>query len=208
VGVVHAVQQARLDLAAAPEVYLPHAQAPFGSMTLVVRTGSEPAALLRDCQKAVWEVDPLQAFARTAVVDDLVERTLAERRFLMGVASAFAAAALLLSGIGAYALLSFLVARRTTEIGLRMALGARSRQILALVLREGLVLLGGGLLLGYAGALGVGRTLRGFLFRTPPHDPLTLVAVGVAVACVGLLAFCLPARRAAGLDPARALRAE
>jgi predicted lysophospholipase L1 biosynthesis ABC-type transport system permease subunit len=208
VGVVRSVNQARLERDAAPELYLSHAQVPFGSMTLVVRTATDPAPLLRACQRAVWSVDPLQTFARTDIVEQLVERTLADRRFLMYVASVFAAVALLLSGIGAYGLLSYLVAGRTTEIGLRVALGARSGQIVALVLREGVLLLVIGLALGLMGALGAGRALQGYLFGIGPHDPATLAAVSAAVLAVGLLAFGVPARRAARIDPAHALRSE
>ncbi len=208
VGVVASVNQARLETDAAPELYLPHAQAPFGSMTLVVRTATEPRALLRDCQRAVWSFDPLQTFARTSIVEQLVERTVADRRFLMYVASAFAAVALLLSGVGGYSLLSYLVAGRTTEIGVRVALGARAGQIVTLVLGEGVLLLAIGTSLGLLGALGAGRALQGYLFGVTPYDPATLAAVSVAVVAVGLLAFGLPAARAARIDPARALRGE
>lgn len=208
VGIVASVHQARLEREAAPELYLSHAQVPFGSMTLVVRTQTDPAALLRECQRAVWAVDPLQTFARTALVDELVTRTVADRRFLMYVAGVFALVSLLLSGVGAYALLSYLVTGRTREIGVRVALGARSGQILALVLREGMLLLGIGLTLGLGGALAAGRALQGFLFGIEPHDPATLLLVSAAVAAVGLLASGLPAGRAARIDPVRALRAE
>jgi hypothetical protein len=207
VGVVGSVRS-DLERPAAPEVYLAHPQVGFGSMTLVVRTGSDPGTLVRDVQRAVWSVDPLQTFSRIDVVDDLVRRTVADRRLLMAAAGAFAGAALLLAGVGAYGLLSYLVVSRTAEIGVRVALGARGRQILGLILRDGAMLLAAGIGVGLMGAIAAGRGLRAFLFQIQPHDFVTLAAVVTAVALVGLLAFVLPARRAALLDPVRALRGD
>jgi putative ABC transport system permease protein len=208
VGVVGSVRQSDLERPAVPEVYVVHSQVPSGSMTLVVRTQADPAALVRDVQRAIWSVDPLQAFSRVDVVDDLVRRTVADRRLLMTVAGGFAAAALLLAGVGAYGLLSYLVVSRTAEIGVRVALGARSRQILSLILRDGAVLLAAGIGVGLVGAIVAGRGLRAFLYQIQPHDVATLCGVSTAVVLVGFLAFVLPARRAALLDPVRALRGD
>jgi predicted lysophospholipase L1 biosynthesis ABC-type transport system permease subunit len=208
VGVVGSVRQARLERAAAPELYLPHSQFPFGSMTFVVRARVDAATLLKDVQRAIWKLDPQQTFARVGVVSEMVARTISDRLFLMSVSGAFAGVALLLAAVGAYGLLSYLVSSRTREFGVRMALGAGTDRILGLVLREGCGLLAIGLGVGLVGAVAAGWALRAFLYGISPFDPATLLSVALAVTAVSLVAFGGPALRAARVDPARALRTD
>jgi predicted permease len=208
VGVVGPVQHARLDRPPEPEMFVPHAQVPFGSMTYVVRTSREAGALARAVQERVWSVDSGQAFSRVDLLETLVARSAADRRFVSALLSAFAVMALVLSILGVYGLLSFMAAQRTGEIGVRMALGASARDILRLVASEGAVLVGGGVLLGLLGTLAFGRTVRFLLFETSPADPTTLGTMAALIATTALLACLLPARRASRVDPLVALRGE
>jgi putative ABC transport system permease protein len=138
----------------------------------------------------------------------VVAETVAGPRFLTVLVGAFGAAALLLAAIGVYGVISFSVARRTREIGVRIALGADRAAVRRLVIREGMALAGAGLALGLVAALALSRVLSSLLFETRTHDPLTLAAVGVLLLFVALLACAIPARRAANLDPQTALRVE
>ena len=141
-------------------------------------------------------------------MDSVVAATTANSRFDAWLFGAFAALALLLTGIGVYGLLAFSVARRTNEIGTRMALGASRLEVLGMVLRQGLGLVGAGLLLGLAGAFAVTRSLTSLLFGVRPTDPLSFGLVAAVLIGVGLLASYIPARRATKVDPMVALRYE
>jgi ABC-type antimicrobial peptide transport system permease subunit len=139
---------------------------------------------------------------------EVVAETVAGPRFLTVLVGAFGAAALLLAAIGVYGVISFSVARRTREIGVRIALGADRAAVRRLVIREGMALAGAGLALGLVAALVLSRVLASLLFETRTQDPLTLAAVGALLLFVALLACAIPARRAANLDPHAALRVE
>ena len=206
VGVAAAVRHERLDQPADPEVFLSHAQVPFGSMTYVLRVQGDPAFVVGAARERVWSVDPLQSFYRTATVTELVARSLAPRRFLLLVLGAFAAMALLLTVVGVYGLVRFVAAQRSPEIGVRIALGAGAGDILRLVLAEGmgLVLLGIGL--GLGGALALAGSVRGLLYGVSASDPATLGGVSLLLASLALLACYLPAYRAMRVDPVAALR--
>jgi putative ABC transport system permease protein len=206
VGVVGAARHRRLDGEADPELFMSAEQVPYGSMTYVVRTSRGAAALIPAVQRAVWSADPQQAFYRTATLDELVSKSLSSRRFLLLVLAAFAAVALALAATGLYALVSFLAAQRTQEIGVRVALGARGADIFRLVAGEGLTLVGGGLLLGAAGALAAGRVLESALFGISPFDPGTALLVVGVLGTVAFGACAVPAGRALRLDPVEALR--
>ncbi len=207
IGVVEDVLHERLDAAAEPELFLPHALIPSGSMTYVVR-GAGAASLIEAAKAEVRAVDPQQAFYKTAAMPDLVGRTLAERRFLLVVLAGFAVAALVLAGLGLYGLLSFATARRTSEIGVRRALGADARRIARLVVADALPPLATGVALGLATAAALGGLLASHIYTVAPRDPVTYGGVIAALVVVGLVAVALPARRAIGLDPASALRAD
>jgi predicted permease len=208
VGVVASVRHEGLDLPPRPEIFVPHSQNPFGSMTFVVRTSGDPQAMLAALKAEIYAVDPVQVIYRAATARELVSKSLVERRFMLALIGAFAALALVLAATGIYGVISVATAQRTREFGVRMALGAGRREILGMVLRQGVSLAVIGLVVGLAGALISGRLLRSFLYGITPTDPLTLAAVVMALGLVAIAACVLPARRATRVDPLVALRAE
>lgn len=209
VGVVADTKTVYLKEPPRPTVYLPSAQAPwydFG-MNWVVRADLSAgfAGLLR---QTIADIDPRQRVERLRTMDEIVASTTAESRFDAWLFAIFAALALLLTSIGVYGLLSFSVARRTREIGARMALGASRAGVLRLVLKQGLTLTAIGLLLGLAGALALSRSLSTLLYGVRPTDPLSFLAAAALLLAVGAVASYLPARRATKVDPVVALRYE
>ncbi len=210
VGVVGDFRANRYDEAPKPVLFRVQADTPlFGpARHLVVRTAGHPAGLYRAIGhelKAAGAGDFLPLFVN---VQETLYAGTAGQRTLMLYLSALASVALLLAATGLYSVLAYSVARRTREIGLRIALGAERRHVLGQVLGEGVRLLGVGLVLGTAAALALGRVLRAFLFDVAPHDPLTLACVALLLSLIALFACCLPARRAGKLDPMAALRCE
>ena len=208
VGVVGSALHRRLDRGPEPELFMSSEQAPYGSMTYVVRAAAGAETLIGAVQRAIWSVDPQQSFYRTATLDELVAKSLSSRRFLLLVLAAFACVALALSATGLYGLVSFVTARRTQEIGVRVALGARGSDIFRLVVGEGMALVGGGLALGMVGALAAGRVLEGALYGVSPADPGTGLVVLSVIAAVAFAACALPALRALRTDPVTALRSD
>ena len=206
VGVVSQIRHDGLDGPARPEVFLPHAQVPFQSMTFVLRGPADPAALIAAAKREVWAVDPLQTFYDVATVQGLVDASVARQRFSMTLLASFAALALVLCATGIYGLISFTTAQRTREIGVRMALGADGHAIRRMVLREGGAVVLAGVAVGLGAAIAGSRLLRTLLFEIRPEDPLTLAFVCVLLTGVGLAACYLPARRATRVDPLVALR--
>jgi putative ABC transport system permease protein len=206
VGVVSEIRHDGLDRVARPEVFLPLAQEPFGSMTYVIKASGESAGLIDAAKREVWAVDPLQTFYDTARLDRLVAASVVRQRFSMTLMASLALVALVLCAMGIYAVVSFTTSQRTREIGVRMALGADGRQICRMVIREGTVVIAAGLGAGLVGSLAVSRFLRRLLFEIQPGDPMTLVTVIGLLAGVGLAACYLPARRATRVDPVVALR--
>lgn len=208
IGVVGDVLHTGLDAAPRPEFFRPFKQAAFGSMTFVVRTARDPAAALPSMKSALWEVNNQLPFWSATTMDTLVSGTLAERRFVAALVGLFSALALLLAAVGIYGMISYATGRRTQEIGVRIALGAGRREILTLVLRQGMRLPAIGAALGVLAALGMTRLLAKNLFGVRPSDPLSFAAAVLLLGLVALLACYLPARRAARLDPVTALRHE
>ena len=208
VGVVGATQHEGLDQRPRMEVFLPHQQVPSGSMTLVARTRLEPRMLIEPAKAAVWEIDPLQTFYRTATLDELVGRTLATRRFALMVLTGFSLLALLLAAAGLYGVLSSIASQYRREIGVRLALGARWADIVQLLLARGLAVAAAGIAIGLVGVAGGARLLRGFLFSVAPTDPVALGSAAALMLVVAGIACYLPARRAAAADPVEVLRAE
>jgi putative ABC transport system permease protein len=208
VGVVGSARHARLDREPDPELFLSSEQTPYGSMTYVVRVESDGAGWIAPVQRAIWSVDPQQAFYRTATLDELVAKSLSPRRFLLLVLAAFAAVALALAAAGLYGLISFLAIRRTQEIGVRVVLGARALDIFRLVVGEGMALAASGLVLGLLGGFWSARLLEGALFGVSSLDPGTALGVVSMMGAVAFLACSMPALRAARIDPARALRSD
>jgi putative ABC transport system permease protein len=208
VGIVGDARHDALDQPARAELYLAHPQAPTGAMTFVVRSRAGSPVTMDDLKKQVWALDPLEPLYRTATLDELVSRTLVGRRFSLVLLAAFAGVALLLAAAGLYAVISSSTSQRTREFGVRIALGAGRREIVGLVLREGLLLAVVGLLLGVGGALWLTRFLRSLLFGVTATDPTTFLAVGSVVLGITIVACYVPARRAIKVDPLTALRAE
>lgn len=194
--------------AAPPALYLPFAQAPGASGVLLVRTAGDPARLANPLRRAIWAVDPGLAVYGVEPLQATLVASVAQRRFTMLVLGAFAAVALLLALVGVHGVLSYTVSQRGAEMGIRMALGATRRDVVALVLRGGIGLALLGTALGIVAALAGTRLLASLLYGVGTLDPLTFLAVPAAVLAAAALASWLPARRATKADPVVALRAE
>jgi putative ABC transport system permease protein len=208
VGVVRSLRHDRLDAGPRAEILIPFAQSPTGTITLVARTTLDPRTLIESGKAAVWSVDPMQTFYRTATLDELVDRTLITRRFALIVLTGFAALALLLAAAGLYGVLSAIVSQYRREIGVRMALGAAWLDILRLVVARGLAVSAVGVAVGLVGVLGGARLLKSFLFSVAPTDPIAIGSAAILMLIIAAVACYIPARRAAGDDPVQALRVE
>jgi predicted permease len=209
VGVAGDVRQRALGLPPHPTVYRPRAFSFFGGGGyLVVRTAGAPLAMAGSVRKAILEVDSSQPVSGVRTMEEVISTSLVSRRFILTVLGGFAASALLLAAIGLYGVIAYHVSLRTREIGIRMALGATRGNAIAVVLRQGMGMVGIGILLGIAGSVALTRVLVNMLYEIKPTDPLTLSTVSLLLAGIGLLACLLPARRAARVDPMVALRHE
>jgi putative ABC transport system permease protein len=185
---------------------LPHGRA--GAGVLLVRASRDPVLLAPTIRAAVRELDPGLAVFGVEPLEETVSRSVSERRFTMLLLGLSAALALVLAAIGIHGVLSYAVAQRTREIGVRVALGARPWRVVRLVLMEGLVLSAAGLAIGLAGALALTRLLASLLYGTTPTDPATFVGVMLFLIVVALAASYVPARHATRVDPVVALRTE
>jgi putative ABC transport system permease protein len=215
VGVVGDVRHFGLDAEPQPELYLSYAQAtPLfwkwqdRSLNLVLRTAGDPADVAPAVRGLVRGADPDLPVIALRPMTQVMADSLATRRVYMRLLALFAALALALAAVGIYGVLSYAVARRTGEVGLRMALGATRADVLRLVVGEGLKLTGAGIILGLVAAVGLTRVLVALLFEVSPTDPLTFAAVACLLAAVAVLASYLPAHRATRVDPLVALRYE
>ncbi len=189
-----------------PEYYLPLAQAVVLSPKLVIRSATDPANLIAPLRGQLAEIDKNLPLYDVKTFDDVFTRAAAQSRFQALLLTCFAAIALLLSAIGLYGLLSYLVAQRTLEIGVRIALGAQRSSVLGMILRKGLILGAIGLVIGIAISVALTRLMSGLLFGVRPTDPLTFVAVSLLLLFVSFLASSVPAYRASTLDPMKTLR--
>ena len=215
VGVVSDVRATGLDEEPVPEFYLPMVQAPGAAwswtdrtMTAVARAQGDAVPLMTPLRRAVAEVDPSLPLYNLGTMQGRLLDSLAQSRFSTMLLTAFGAIALALAAIGVYGIISYGVAQRTQEIGIRMALGARHGDVLAMVVRHGAALAGIGLVVGLAGALALSRLVSSLLFRVSPTDPPTFATGMVVLTAVAILAAAIPARRAARTDPMLALRNE
>jgi predicted permease len=208
VGIVGDVRHR--DLASPPtlQMYVPHAQLTDSFLVLVIRGGGEAGPLAAEARRAVWAVAKDVPVYEVAPLAELVARSVGPRRFVMVLLELFGAAALLMTAVGVYGVISYSVAVRTREIGIREALGASPRDIVRLVFGGGLAVVGGGLGAGLAIALAATRLLRGSLYGITATDPATLAAAALILFVVALLAHGMPLVRAVAVDPAVALRQE
>lgn len=191
-----------------PEIYVPFGQATFAGTIYLVRTAADPVALVPAIKRAIWAVDKNAPITNVETMDQQVTEVRAEPRFQTMLLGAFAGLGLLMAAIGVYGVISYGVAQRTHEIGVRMALGAQRRDVMGMVIGEGVVLAGVGIIVGIAGALGLMRFLRSLLFEVSPTDPATFIGVAFALLLVALTACYVPARKAMQVDPMVALRHE
>ena len=208
VGVVGNAKHYWLEEDQRPQVYGAFSQDPGIFATAVLRTTVEPLSLTEPVRQAIWRVDPDQPMWKIRTVEFLVNRATADRKFLMALMGIFATLALVLTIIGLYGVISYLVNQRTQEIGIRMALGAQMRDIMGLVLKQGMVLVLTGVGLGLAAAWMLTRVMSRLLFQVSATDPLTFVGISLLLITVALLACYIPARRATKVDPLVALRYE
>jgi putative ABC transport system permease protein len=206
VGVVGDVKQYGLDKPGTSAVYLPHAQYSVSFMTLVARTSVEPSQMLGTVKQVVQRLDADQVPMEVSTMQDVMMDSVRTQRFTMFVLAAFAMLALALAAVGIYGVMSYVVAQRTHEIGIRIALGARLGNIFGLVMGNALWLALAGIALGAVGAFALTRLMKSLLFGVAPTDVVTFVVVCVALGVVALVASFLPARRATKVDPLVALR--
>jgi putative ABC transport system permease protein len=177
-------------------------------MQLLVTTHGEPLALAPAVRAEIRALDPMAVITKVSTVEAELGQSMANRRFQALLLAMFAALALLLAAVGIFGLMYQTVARRTHEIGVRMALGAHSADVVRMVLRHGLLLTGAGIVLGVVGALALSRVVRGLLFGVGPADPVSYLVAVLLLGGAALVACWLPARRATRVDPLVALRHE
>jgi predicted permease len=209
VGVVATSRDTNLEESPVGEIYRPYSQIDYQQdANFIARTSADPAVMLPALRRAIWSADKEAPITDVMTMDQLVAASVSEPRFQAILLGSFGALGLLLSMVGIYGVISYGVTQRTREIGVRMALGAQPANVLRMVIREGMLLAGAGIIVGIAGALALGRVLQSLLFEVKPTDPATFVSVAIALALVAAAACYVPARRAMRVDPMEALRYE
>jgi putative ABC transport system permease protein len=208
VGVTGDVKAFGQDKPTHADIYRPFDQVPFPLVAFTVRTATDPEAMTKTAENAMWSVDPALPVFKAITMDFLTAQSLAVRRASSMLIGGFAALALVLACIGIYGVMAFSVSRRTREIGVRMALGARRSDVLRMVLGSGVRLALVGIAIGLAGALASSRVLRSLLFDVNAIDPLIFSLAAGVLGAMTILASYLPARRAASVEPMKALRTE
>src|SRR5438874_8590315 len=208
VGIVASVKQSTLSAGARPAMYLPHLQLPTGGMSIVIRTSSDPMSFATLARTQIHSVDPGIPVTNIRTMDEIFSASVAQQRFSMLLVGVFGALAVVLAAIGIYGVMGYSVTQRKHEIAVRMALGAKTSQVLRLILRDGLVLASLGVGIGLAGAFALTRLMSSLLFDVKPTDTQTFIGVSALLIVVALLACLIPARRATKVDPLVALRYE
>jgi putative ABC transport system permease protein len=208
IGVVSDSKHMNLDAEVQPMAYWPHPELATSSMTFVIRTRDDAAAVTSSARNVIRTLDPEQPVADARTMESLIGTSVSRARFNTLLLTIFAIVALLLAGVGIYGVMAYSVAQRTREIGVRMALGARAADALWLVVRRGMALAFAGVAIGLAASFAVMRLIKALLFDLSATDPLTFAGVSLLLALVALLACLIPARRASKVDPMIALRCE
>jgi putative ABC transport system permease protein len=211
VGVVGDVRQTSLDQTLKPEMYVSHLQdRRFFAIPrdLVVRTTGDPLAMAAAVRGEIWKLDKDLPLFRVRTMEQILSVSVAGQRFNTLLLTIFAALAIMLAAVGVYGVMSYATAQRTREIGIRVALGARARDVLGMVMKQGLILTISGVTIGLAGAFALTRVMTGLLFGISASDPLTFIVIALLLTAVSLLACYIPALRAAEVDPMVALRSE
>jgi putative ABC transport system permease protein len=208
VGIVADVKHNSLDESEQPQLYLSFAQNPHIFASLVVRTNGEALSFSNAVRGAIWAVDSDQPVWKVRTMEWLLERSIGGQRLIMQLLAALSLLAMMLAAVGIYGVLSYSVSQQTRDIGVRLALGAQTGDILRLVLKHGLALALAGVAVGLAGSLAITRLMHGLLYGITATDPLTFVVIALLLLAVALLACWIPARRATKVDPMIALRCE
>lgn len=206
IGVVGDVKQSGLSADDEPQIYVPHRQVPAPQMSLLVRTSADPLRLADQIRKTVWSIDKDVPVENVTTMTDILSESVGKPEFYTILLSAFAVVGLILAAVGLYGVLAYGVSQRTHEFGIRMALGARPREIVTLVVRHGLLLALAGLVLGLGSSVALSRILASILFKIKPTDLLTYCVAVLVLLAATLLACMIPARRATRVDPGIALR--
>lgn len=214
VGVVKDTRAEGLTEAVPPTMYFPHAQASRSNyssaltMTFVVKTAGNPAAITPALRSAIRSLDGTLPITQVRTMDDVIAGSIAGRHFSTTLIALFAALALILAGIGIYGVIAFNVSQRTSEIGLRVALGAQRTAVVGLVLKQSLTMTSIGIVIGLLGAIAIAQTARSMLIGVSSYDPMTLATAALSIAVVSIIAGVVPARRALGVSPLQALKSE
>jgi putative ABC transport system permease protein len=208
VGVVADIKRMGLDTSAKPEVYFPYLQAPSTSMSVVARTTTEPLSLVGGVKNQIQTIDKDLPVGEWKTMQQVLSESNSGRRFNLVLLTAFAAVALILAIVGIYGVMSYAVTQRSHEIGIRMAIGAQSRDVFRMVVGEGMILALIGIGFGLVGAFALTRLMTTMLFAVEPTDPATFITIAVLLTGVTLVACYIPGRRATKVDPLIALRYE
>jgi len=207
VGIVADIRHLGLEVPPRQEAYLPLSQNGVIGMTLVLKTRDDPMALLPGVKTAIWSVNKEQrVLGDTFTLEQYLDKLIAQRRFNMTLLAMFGVLGLVIAAVGLYGVMAYIVAQRTNEIGIRMALGASPANVVSMVLGRAGLLMSAGLLIGGVVAWYGSATVKTFLFEIQPNDVRVLVGAIVALSAAGLFASAVPARRAASIDPLEALR--
>jgi predicted permease len=206
VGIVADTRQAGLTEPSKSSIYLAAAQQPPETAMLAIRVQGDPLAVVNAVRHSILALDRDQPVSNVASMDEVVDESEGELRVMLALLGVFAAMATIIALIGLYGVISYSVAQRTKEIGIRRALGAQRQNIFALIMRDGLRLAMAGVLLGLGGALIFARLLQGLLFHISSTDPLTYLGIAFLFSVIALAASYVPAQRAASIDPLAALR--
>ena len=208
VGVVADFKHSQLDTEPSGEVYYPYQLSPTVASIRVLVKATNPGAMAAPIREVVSDLDPTQPVYRFASVEELLSDSIAPRLFNLALLASFSVTAVLMALVGIYGLMSFVVAQRTREVGIRMALGATRREVVRMIVRQGMGVALGGAIAGLAGAMALTRLMKSLLYGVEANDPATFAAVTAALMLTALLACLLPALKAAGVDPVTSLRHE